>query len=111
MTARLTLQGVRVHLSGSIPDNATNEEAARLTQFVQAFAQAIFREGATLVHGSHPTFEKPLADAAKAFITAGGPKDALILVRAQEFAMTEAHLAESKSSVNTQLTNCTCNGR
>ena len=94
MNARLPLLGVRVHLSGSIPDNASNEEAARITQFVKTFAQAIFREGATLVHGSHPTFEKPLAEAAKAFIAAGGPKDALILVRAQQFAMTDAQLAE-----------------
>lgn len=94
MNARLPLLGVRIHLSGSLPDGASSEEAARITEFVSVFARTIFREGATLVHGSHPTFEKPLADAAKSFVAAGGARDALILARAATFAETDAQFAE-----------------
>lgn len=53
-----------------------------------------FEEGATLIHGSHPSFQEPLAAAAKRFASSEGERDALTLVRAQKFAMTREQLAE-----------------
>lgn len=94
MLVRLPLLGVRVHLSGAIPDEASNDEANAMRAFVTKLAEAVFRAGATLIHGSHPTFIEPLAAAAKPFVASGGERDALTLVRAQNFAVTREHLAE-----------------
>src|SRR6267143_5804946 len=94
MPTRLPLLGVRVHLSGAIPDEASNDEAIAIEAFVTKLAQAVFRTGATLVHGSHPTFTEPLAAAAKSFVSSAGERDALTLVRAQKFAVTEEQLAK-----------------
>jgi patatin-like phospholipase/acyl hydrolase len=94
MPTRLPLLGVRIHLSGSIPEEASNGEASAIRSFVTKLAQAVFRGGATLIHGSHPTFEEPLAAAAKPFVSSGGERDALTLVRAQKFAVTKEQLAE-----------------
>jgi patatin-like phospholipase/acyl hydrolase len=97
MPARLPLLGVRVHLSGAIPEEALSDEASAIRNFVTKLAQAVFRAGATLIHGSHPTFIEPLATAAKPFVSSGGERDALTLVRAQKFAATETQLAEMES--------------
>lgn len=94
MKTRLHLLGVRVHLSGSVPDDASKEQAEAIDAFVEKLAQAVFREGGTLVHGTHPTLTKSLEKAARAFIEAGGAKDALTLVRSQEFAVTGDHFVE-----------------
>ena len=85
---RLPLNGIRVHLSGSIPDDATQEQSDGIASFVDKFARAVLREGGTLIHGSHPSFRQPLEAAALPFVSAGGRRDALTLVRAQEFATT-----------------------
>ena len=89
-----SLRGIRVHLSGSIPDTATVEQANSISLFVETFAQAVLRDGGTLIHGSHPAFIPPLQVAAERFVAAGGQRDALILVRAQKFAMTSQQTAE-----------------
>jgi len=94
MRPRLPLLGVRVHLSGSIPEEASQEQANAILSFVQKLAQAVFREGATLIHGSHPSLHRPLEAAARSFVAAGGERDALTLVRAQKFAVTSEQLAE-----------------
>lgn len=88
------LRGIRVHLSGAIPDTATSEQASSISRFVEKFAQAVLRDGGTLLHGSHPTFIPPLKAAADRFVSAGGARDALILVRAQKFATTSEQLLE-----------------
>jgi uncharacterized protein len=88
------LRGIRVHLSGSVPDTAGAEQVKSINLFVEKFAQAVLRDGGTLIHGSHPTFIPSLKNAAKRFVAAGGPKDALILVRAQKFAVTNQQTAE-----------------
>lgn len=88
------LRGIRVHLSGSIPDAAGAEQAKSISLLVERLAQAVFRDGGTLIHGSHPTFIPPLQAAAERFVAAGGQRDALILVRAQKFAMTSQQAAE-----------------
>src|SRR5436190_24398420 len=94
MKNRLPLNGVRVHLSGAIPDEATQAQSEKIGNFVLNFSLAVLREGGTIIHGSHPTFQKPLEAAAKPFVAAGGPREALTLVRAQKFAVTPEQLAE-----------------
>jgi predicted acylesterase/phospholipase RssA len=94
MKRQLSLRGIRVHLSGSIPDDATQEQSKGISLFVERFAGAVLREGGSLIHGSHPTFDQPLQAAARPFLSAGGARDALTLVRAQKFASTSQQLAE-----------------
>jgi predicted acylesterase/phospholipase RssA len=93
MNRRLPLQGIRIHLSGSVPDDATSDQALGIASFVEQFARATLREGGTLIHGSHPGFEQPLRAAATSFVSAGGSKDALTLVRAQRYSVTLEQLA------------------
>jgi patatin-like phospholipase/acyl hydrolase len=88
------LQAIRVHLSGSIPNDATEQQAKSIALFVERFAQAVLRDGGTLIHGSHPSFIGPLKAAASPFVSGGGASDALILVRAQKFAISTEHLRE-----------------
>jgi hypothetical protein len=52
------------------------------------------RDGGTIVHGSHPSFNQPLREAVEPFAKSGGSKDALILVRSQKYARTAEQLAE-----------------
>jgi patatin-like phospholipase/acyl hydrolase len=94
MAHRVALQGIRVNLSGAVPAGSTPTQCAEIESFVSKFAAAVFREGGTLVHGSHPTFQKPLEAAARPYVRAGGARDALTLVRAQEYATTPEQLAE-----------------
>ena len=56
MTQRLPLAGVRVHLSGAVPDQCSDAQRDAIVSFVQKFAAAVFREGGTLIHGSHLAF-------------------------------------------------------
>lgn len=94
MAERSPLSGVRVHLSGSVPEDATNEQATAIKTFVERLAQGIFREGGTVLHGTHPSLIEPLKAAAIPFVSAGGAKDALILVRARKYADTDQQLSE-----------------
>lgn len=94
MIRRLPLVGVRIHLSGSIPDKLTEEEERVICSFVQEFATKIFSEGGSIIHGSHPTLRTPLEESARKFISTGGNKDALTLVRAQKYAIEKEHLKE-----------------
>lgn len=94
MTTRLPLQGIRIHLAGSVPDGISADAAKGIHSFVKGFASAAFREGGALIHGSHPTFIEPLKAAAQEFISAGGTSEALTLVRSGSFASTPEQLEE-----------------
>lgn len=94
MTTRSPLQGIRIHLAGSVPDGIPPEASAGIRAFVQQFASAVFREGGTLLHGSHPTFIEPLRAAAQTFVSAGGTPEALTLVRSSSFASTFEQIEE-----------------
>ena len=91
---QIPLQGIRVHLAGSIPDNATEQQAKLIALFVERFAQAILRDGGTLLHGSHPSFIGPLKARRGPFVSAEGSRDALILVRSQKFTISAEQLRE-----------------
>jgi predicted acylesterase/phospholipase RssA len=90
----LPLLGIRIHLSGALPEKASDEEANAIRSFVYKLAQEVFREGGTLIHGSHPSLQHSLETAAKQFVQAGGEKDALTFVRAEKYAITAEQLAE-----------------
>lgn len=90
MNTRQPLAGVRVHLSGSALDGRHEE----ICVFVRALALRIFSEGGSVIHGSHPSLSKPLEDAARTFLQAGGELGSLTLVRAQKFAETDKQIAE-----------------
>lgn len=94
MKSRLPLQGIRVHLAGSVPEQATPEQSAGIRAFVQKFTGALLQEGGTLIHGSHPSFQEPLKEAAKTFIEADGSREALTLVRSHKFSITDKDLEE-----------------
>ena len=94
MPLHLPLLGVRIHISGSIPDTATPEQADGIRLFVKRLAAKVFTEGATIIHGSHPTLLRPLESAAGPFVQAGGEKDSLTLVCAQKYALTPEHLSK-----------------
>lgn len=94
MSQRPPLHRIRVHLSGSIPDEPTADQQKGIASFVEKLARAVLRDGGSLLHGSHPTFEAPLRAAAERFVAAGGAKDALILVRSQKFATTAEQLKQ-----------------
>jgi hypothetical protein len=67
---------------------------SRSHSFVERFALAVLRDGGTLMHGSHPSFDMPLKAAGGRFVAAGGSRDALILVRAQKYATTSEQFHE-----------------
>ena len=92
------LLGVRIQLSGSVPDEASPDQANAIRSFVQKFAGAAFRDGATLIHGSHPTFREPLKAAALPYVLGGGSREKLTLVRAQKFSVTDAQKDEINAS-------------
>ncbi len=97
MKQRLPLQGIRLHLSGSIPDESTPEQSAGIASFVEKLAGAVLRNGGTLIHGSHPTFNMPLEAAARRHVSAGGARDSLTLVRVRKFAETADQKAEIRA--------------
>ena len=61
------LAHARIWLSGSFPEDAQPDEKIRIRQFVEEFAKAVFRQGGTIVHGSHPDIVGPLLTAAEQF--------------------------------------------
>jgi len=90
MAFRKPLAGVRVHLSGSIPDMQKEE----ICLFVKRLSTRIFGEGGAVIHGSHPSFIEPLEEAARAFIDAGGEIGTLTFLRAQKFSATAEQIEE-----------------
>jgi uncharacterized protein len=90
MSITLALAGIRVHLSGTVPDN----QLENASKFIETLTLRIFSEGGTVVHGSHPSLNIPLEKAARYFINAGGHIGALTFVRAQKYALSPEHQEE-----------------
>lgn len=76
------LNGIRVWLSGSLPerDQSTDEERAGILSFVSRFASSIFQSGGYIIHGAHPSLTPTLLTEANAYQERGGKKDCLTLV-------------------------------
>ena len=78
--ANLTsVSGVRIWLSGSIPDGLSADEKTRILTFTKALAKAAFREGAQLLHGFHPSLTPTLLEAAREYRAVGSKKAPLTL--------------------------------
>lgn len=92
MTVKVPLRGVRIQLAAAVPDDATAQEAQGICDFVRQLSLAVFSEGGTVVHGSHPSLAEPLKEAAESFARAGGRRDALTLVRTHTYAQDERDL-------------------
>jgi predicted acylesterase/phospholipase RssA len=76
-----SLAGVRIWLSGSVPEAAHLTENQRMSMlaFVRDFSAAVFRLGGHIIYGSHPSFTPVLLEQASLFQSRGGKKDALTL--------------------------------
>lgn len=76
-----SLTGVRVWLSGSLPEVGipTDKERADILEFVSRFSAKVFQLGGHIIHGSHPSFTPTLLANASAYQMSGGKKDSLIL--------------------------------
>jgi len=80
MSPDTPLSGVRIWLSGSVPSDADTAERDRLEHFTKTFTSAAFREGASIVHGCHPTLMRPLLAAASEYREATRRKAPLVLM-------------------------------
>lgn len=67
MANRTAVSGIRIWLSGSIPNEANAEETARLKDFAKTLARSVFRDGAHLLHGFHPPLTPTLLEAAQEY--------------------------------------------
>jgi predicted acylesterase/phospholipase RssA len=76
------LTGVRVWLSGSVPEvsGSTEEERASVLRFVRDFSAKVFKLGGHIIHGSHPSFVPVLLEEAARHRANGGRTDCLTLV-------------------------------
>lgn len=76
------LNGARVWLSGSLPEDehTTQEQRDTILAVVRNLARRVFESGGHIVHGSHPSLTPVLLEEAKIYHENGGRKDALILV-------------------------------
>lgn len=59
------LHGVRVWLSGSIPNNIPGPQQNAMASFVEKFAELVFSAGGHILHGSHPSIRDILLKVAK----------------------------------------------
>ncbi|MHB1157659.1 MAG: CBASS cGAMP-activated phospholipase [Phycisphaerales bacterium] len=77
----VSLGGVRVWLSGSVPEVGSSSESERadILDFVRDFSRQVFRLGGHIIHGSHPSFTPTLLEQASAYQASGGKKDSLTL--------------------------------
>ena len=76
---QISLQGVRVWLSGAIPAEAAEPQQASMIAFIRQFAASVFQGGGHIIHGSHPTFTPVLLEEARSYISKGGRRDCLTL--------------------------------
>ena len=84
-TVNSPLSGTRIWFSGSIPEDAGENEAARVRAFVKALARQAFRAGATVLHGFHPSLTPALLDAAREYHSALQTRAPLRLLVSAEF--------------------------
>ena len=73
------LHGVRIWLSGAIPEEGDPLYASATRTFVAHFAERVFQAGGHILHGSHPTITPILLAEARKYIAKGGKKDCLTL--------------------------------
>lgn len=82
------LNGIRVCLSASIPDDSSHEQRSGICRFVQSLARIVFRDGGVLMHGSHPTIV-PLLEELATEHPEVSLRDRLTLVRAASYCTAQ----------------------
>jgi hypothetical protein len=70
------LSGVRIWLSGSVPEGSTDQERQRIEDFTRQLAEEAFLRNAILVHGFHPSLTPTLLAAAATFKDRSGNRRA-----------------------------------
>jgi patatin-like phospholipase/acyl hydrolase len=93
MQADIRLSGVRLWLSGSVPEAVDAAESARLVEFTKTLASAAFRAGASVVHGCHPSLMKPLLEAAIEYRTKTNRKAPLVLIASAAYTQADGGYA------------------
>ena len=79
------LSGVRIWISGSVPAELSPNEADRLQALAKILARMAFREGATILHGFHPSLTPALLAVAREYREVTGNKASLSLLASTEF--------------------------
>src|SRR5437867_2940086 len=76
-----SLTGVRVWVSGSLPETEISIEKERsdILEFVSRFSAKVFQLGGHIIHGSDPSCTPTLLEQARTHQAHGGKKDSLIL--------------------------------
>jgi len=89
-----SLAGVRVWLSGSLPEDGTSteQERAAILEFVSRFSAKVFQLGGHIIHGSHPSFTPTLLKQAISYQRNGGKKDSLILAVSRFWSKNLQHV-------------------
>jgi len=72
-----SLTGVRVWVSGSLPETEISIEKERsdILEFVSRFSAKVFQLGGHIIHGSDPSFTPTLLEQARTHQAHGGKKD------------------------------------
>lgn len=84
------LHGVRVWLSGSIPNNIPGPQQNAMAAFVEKFAELVFSEGGHILHGSHPSIRDILLKVAKTHEWKQKRQDCLTLAVSRYWSKEEA---------------------
>src|SRR5258708_27798287 len=80
------LRGARIWLPGTVPDAADGLVPSSIRSFVEQLSEKIFRDGGSIIHGSHPTIWPSLLKQATKFQQAGGARDCLTLAVSRQFS-------------------------
>jgi patatin-like phospholipase/acyl hydrolase len=81
------LKGARIWLSGSIPDAAAGgPDPDSIRSFVAQLSEKIFRDGGSIIHGSHPSIWPTLLMQAEEFQKADGTRERLTLAVSRQFS-------------------------
>ncbi|MFN9263534.1 MAG: hypothetical protein ACK6DY_08600 [Acidobacteriota bacterium] len=73
------LSGIRLWLSGSVPDGASSDLRERIERCTRLLAEKAFSLNATLLHGFHPSLTPTLLAAARAYHKQSGARAPLHL--------------------------------
>lgn len=79
-----SLKGVRIWLSVAVPDEAPKDHEESIISFIKQFADTVFCEGGSIIHGAHPSITPQLYSVAEKYISAGR-KDCLIIAASTFF--------------------------
>lgn len=97
-----SISGVRVWISGAIPDDATEVQRRKIRLFVDKLTEIVFRSGGKIIHGCHPSLMECLTSSAERFLSATGRRPGLTLVYSNFFPTGDSVAGIPKN----RLTSC-----